>query len=1026
MAIQFETRTFPFTGGIDTGKDPKLVQPPSLLGLVNGYWDKAGRIVKRNGYTAIGKNVSAQGYPSSAGKTINKGFWLAAIRKKLVMGGMASGTAGPYSLCASYDASSASDPWHEEVIAGRPVAITQLQTDTAAPNNRGADLALAGGILLCLHRRFLVPPDSFTSTWRHAAADSVTGEVFESVLDQRNFLMTTDGVVEHAVSMGAKALIVRGVSASVNLATSIFDSTAPRTGITDIGNIVTNASNPQIWDLERESDTRAVLVYKSSAGLTVAQINNAGTKAASQEFSLSDPPGANVAVGVVHTGGVTRYVIAWRGATTTTRLYFFVVNAADLTQFLAPVYASDVWSIGYASYGLAVHGLESDDGSGVSTEMLIAANGPPEETTSTHTTSIKIFRCSHVTGAIASPVQMFGVGLISRWFCPDSNATAGAASRICIAITHGESWQPMIGIVEAGYFANSPANYDTARIIASFNRGRGESYRYANELSHVVRLSADKFALHLFCADRLYDDSAIIFSPRIALLDFSGNSSAHVTVQDADLIAIPGTVMSVAQSVSDLRHSCAPRRIFGSTASTGGMMSNGTYAYYACATWKDASGRLYRSARSPILWMTLTGGTATQTVTIFIFPAWVSTFVSWAAAPDVIIGELEMYRTTNGGSTFYRVGTIQCASPDTQTFIDILPDVSLTGNSLADNEILYTTGGLTENTWWPNPAGMCPIDDRLAIASNDEGVIYISKSPQAKTGVRFSELHTMFTPANLVNIAHINSALIAFLDLSIHAFYGQWPNDLGVGNIQHQVISTALRCVSRPSVCEFPGGIFFKSQEGWMIVDAALQVQYAGDVVKAYDSLTVTNAVLFAEKHQVRITHSNGTVLIYDFRLGQWATWTAHPAVDATNWNGAYTWLKSDGTVLTQSSGFMDDTAAIQLKISTAWIALGNQGRQRVAWAQFLGEFRSAHRFNVDIFYDYVETVVEHYQFDLSTANDPYQCRVAPARQECQAIRFDFYDSNQSGTGESFAASGVALEIGAEGGLAKLPVAKSA
>ena len=64
--------------------------------------------------------------------------------------------------------------------------------------------------------------------------------------------------------------------------------------------------------------------------------------------------------------------------------------------------------------------------------------------------------------------------------------------------------------------------------------------------------------------------------------------------------------------------------------------------------------------------------------------------------------------------------------------------------------------------------------------------------------------------------------------------------------------------------------------------------------------------------------------------------------------------------------------------------------------------------------YDYVETVAEHYAFNMTSASGLEQARVAPRQQECQAIRFDIYDTNQAGTGESFAASGVALELGAE------------
>ena len=57
MPLQKQIITFPFSAGIDTKTTENLVQPPSLLELENGVFDKTGAIRKRYGYDALPKAI---------------------------------------------------------------------------------------------------------------------------------------------------------------------------------------------------------------------------------------------------------------------------------------------------------------------------------------------------------------------------------------------------------------------------------------------------------------------------------------------------------------------------------------------------------------------------------------------------------------------------------------------------------------------------------------------------------------------------------------------------------------------------------------------------------------------------------------------------------------------------------------------------------------------------------------------------------------------------------------------------------
>lgn len=159
------------------------------------------------------------------------------------------------------------------------------------------------------------------------------------------------------------------------------------------------------------------------------------------------------------------------------------------------------------------------------------------------------------------------------------------------------------------------------------------------------------------------------------------------------------------------------------------------------------------------------------------------------------------------------------------------------------------------------------------------------------------------------------------------------------------------------------------SNKGIYLLDRGLSTHYIGAPVEAYNSLTVTSAILIQDENQVRFTASDGVALVYDYFVNKWSTFTNHQANGAVTWleDGSYVYLRtSGGLCYQQSSNFDDVGAAIQMKIVTAWIKPASiQGFQRVRRAVVLGDFKSNHTLQSRVAYNFRQYYNEEHQFNF-------------------------------------------------------------
>jgi hypothetical protein len=138
-------------------------------------------------------------------------------------------------------------------------------------------------------------------------------------------------------------------------------------------------------------------------------------------------------------------------------------------------------------------------------------------------------------------------------------------------------------------------------------------------------------------------------------------------------------------------------------------------------------------------------------------------------------------------------------------------------------------------------------------------------------------------------------------------------------------------------------------------------------------------------------------------------------------WRGQPAVLSSDGVVRYELAGnFLDAGVNVPLKLVTPWLRSESlQGFQRIYEAAFLGSNLSGHTFQVRVGYDYEDT----YSETLTLASSVFttsveQVKVRPARQKCQAIRFEVTKLNPSNTaGPGINLSGMAITVGVKGNI---------
>lgn len=488
------------------------------------------------------------------------------------------------------------------------------------------------------------------------------------------------------------------------------------------------------------------------------------------------------------------------------------------------------------------------------------------------------------------------------------------------------------------------------------------------------------------------------------------------------------------------------------TSATDGFLSAQEYFYQVTYEWTDNQGNLFRSSPSIPVSITTSGSTSSNTINVL----GLSLTYKITNPVNVVI-----YRWSVAQQVYYQITSVsEPLQNDTTipfvTFVDTLADEDILGNN-----ILYTTGGVLENIGPPATKIMALFNSRLFLVdSEDPNLLWYSKQIIEATPVEFSDLLTIYVAPTIsaqgstgptTALGAMDDKLVAFKSNAIYYISGTGPDNTGA-NSQYTdpiFITAAAGCINQQSIVLTPNGLMFQSSKGIWILKRDLSTEYIGAPVEAFNSIRVQSAVSIPNTNQIRFTLENGIILMYDYYVGQWNTFTGVAnglGMSSTLYQNEHTVLNSLGQVFQETPGvYLDGSSPVLMSAQTGWISLaGVQGYERFYEMLLLGTYISPFKLDVRIAYDFEQnsarqsTIVTPKNKPLTYGSDslyggssPYggesrvfKARVFPTKQKCESFQISFqeiYDTaylhTAGGTaGEGLTLTGMQLSVGVKKG----------
>lgn len=587
----------------------------------------------------------------------------------------------------------------------------------------------------------------------------------------------------------------------------------------------------------------------------------------------------------------------------------------------------------------------------------------------------------------------------------------------------------------------------SGEIIAKFLASEtGAFFGSTKPLSEVIEVDTDRFLFAQTKKGKLISESGSIFTTvgvSNVTLDFSGGNPIQFEQLGESTQFTGGFIKGYDGSiVTEQNFHLYPENFTLAQSASGGSMSDGTYQVILLYEWTDARGQIHRSATSVAKSITLTGGGSSQEINV--------TFPCIALTEKDSIS-LVAYRTTDGGTIFYRATSVTTPALNDRTAISVAVDLTIDDTDLQGNELLYTTGGVLDNFPPPTASVITSFKNRVFLAGlENKNRIQYSKQYVVGEGVSYpAEFIIQLEDGGeeITALGVLDDKLIIFKETQSFALVGDGPLDTGLQNDFGTPTPIATRTGvakdSPKSVVTTPLGVMYKSNKGIYLLDRSLVAKYIGAPVEEFNSEAILSSKLIADQNEVRFVTDGGRILVYNYYFNRWASYTTFTgATDSVVWDNQYVVSNSTQVLIESVGTFTDLGAAINQKVTTAWYQFAtHQGFQKIKKAVLLGKFKGNHKLKVSIGYNFEDYYNEEIVIDTSTLfetgdfgdevygdEDPfgtsdlsvYQFELRPSRMRCQAIRFKIEDQYVSDRTEGFELTSLTFEVGVKKGTMRL------
>lgn len=956
--IQKQSLPINFAKGLDQKSDPWQVSPYNFLALSNSVFNKAGRLTKRNGFGTLATGLNASvasletfqdnliaigssfyAFNEDSGSFIDKGAFLplslsvtSLIKNNFSQTQCDSVTAPNGAVCVAYtESQGTSTVYRYAVIDGSTGQIL------VAPN---VILATSGGPISGSPRTFLL------------------GNNFVIV-----FTATVSGQTRlQYFPIGANSFLV---GATVNISSAY---TASSTVAFD--GYVANNSLYLAWN---SSGSAGILMIKLSVSLTLsASVNVDSSHVATMVSVTSD--GTYLYTSYYDVSSHNGYVVAvdqnlntlfspqqWISTVTllsitsaailgTVTIYYetnnnYSYDSGIPSHFVSKITCTSAGTVGTASLLKRSVGLASKAFIIGTTQYVLTAFQSPYQPT---------YFLINSSGSIAAKLAYENGGGYLVLGLPSVSVDYNAAE-----------YTSSTGSVSA--LPSSASNGDRA-VLKNSTTGGNAFYEFNDGLwslipsvASVPYLFKDFISSTSTGTTNVNQTANIYFQTGINQVNFSiGKIGVYSAEIGQTLNTTGGFLWSYDGSAAvENGFFLFPDSVKTTPAASGGSLADQTYYYQATYEWSDNQGNQYRSTPSIPVTAVVSGGGGSGSVSVNI-PT-----LRLSYKTDV---KICLYRWSTAQQSYYQTTsvsspTVNNPAVDSITIVDVNSDSTILGNSL-----LYTTGGVIENSSTPSANAVTLFDNRLwIIDAENPNVLWYSKEVIQSTPVEMSTLFTLYVSPTqsaqgatgpMKTIAPLDDKLIIWKKGAIYYINGTGPDNTGANSQYSQpvFITSTVGCENPNSVVFTPDGLMFQSDKGVWILKRDLSTEYIGAPVEDFTlSALVTSSENIPATNQVRFTLDSGVTLMYDYFFGQWGTFTNVSAISGTIYQGLHTVLTPYSTALQETPGvYLDGASPVLISFTTAWINLaGLQGYQRAFFFYLLGQYMTPHKLQLYIAYDY-------------------------------------------------------------------------
>lgn len=999
MALQKQPFNINFSQGIDSKTDPKQVQFGKFLALQNSVFDKAGGLVKRNGFA----NITT--LPNDQQTT------LTTLNGNLIATG---------SSLYAFSANSASNQWLNQGSI-QPVQLNTISMVRNSTSQSSPDSVSTAAGLTCI-----VYVDNSVAYYHIVDANTGYQVVQRTALEStaacpRVFLLGPYFIITYLLVSSLKYVVIPA-------------------------NNPTSPSNPLVWSASVSGLTAGYDgVISDGLSLYIMHANSTGgMDFQSLNSHLAFPQAPQTIVG--HTATLVSVVEDEQSDVIYTTFYDgTTVWTASFSYLIVPILA--VTSV----QTVAINQLTSEASSSLLTVIYENTNSYGFTPSSGSTSPTSFISKVTVTslGVVGTPAVIIrSLGLASQARIDEFGTIyligvfqEANQNTYFLLNTSGNIYMRLAATNAGGYAANQvlptieilDGRYTVPYLINDFlaTVNKGTNLPSGTPVNAIYTQTGINLALFTLNVTGQYSSeiSGVLNLTGGQLWQYDGVKPVE---QGFHVFPSPNTATTVNNGAIK-------------TATGSGSIAAGTYFYAFTYEWTDNQGNLHRSA--PSIPVTQVTTTASSTNTIYV----PTNRLTYKVSPNPI--RIVGYRWSVAQQVYYQFTSI--TSPvlnnpavDYVTITDTKSDLQILGQTL-----LYTTGGVVENICPPPSIHSTLFKNRLwLIDAEDRNLLWFSKQVIESTPVEMSDLLTVFVAPTtgsqgstgpMTALSSMDDKLIIFKQNAIYYLTGSGPDITGANNDYSDAtfITSAVGCENPNSIVLMPNGIMFQSDKGIWLLGRDLNTTYIGAAMERYNDSVVKAAQIIPGTNQVRFILDNNITLMYDYYYGQWGTFNNRFAISGTLYQGAHTYLSSYGNVLQETSGtYLDDTTPVLLSFTTSWANLaGIQGYERFYEGLLLGTYYTPFKLDVQIAYDYnvgasQSIIVTPDNYSPPWGGDPvwgangpwggpgnnFEARIFPERQKCESFQLtvnEVYDpSLGAAPGQGLSMSGINLIVGLKKG----------